>query len=146
MDNTAPCIEKRTELFCKPQIIFLKSARIKYIIKSVHLNRIAHAGYFTGRSKAKASGKTGGLLCLLQMKTVTKKWYTTDWATADLRFPQFRSDYGRISASARILRLPRRWCIPHLISALLILTLPTITDIPITEVRKKTSARFSTVG
>ena len=41
--------------------------------------------------------------------------------TADLRFPQFRSDYGRISASARILRLPRRWCIPHSISALLIL-------------------------
>lgn len=78
MDNKAPCIEKYTELFCKPQIRFLKSARIKYIIKSVHLNRNAHAGNFKGRSKAKASGITGGLLCLLQMKTVTKKWYTTD--------------------------------------------------------------------
>ena len=53
MYNQLRALKNARSFFANHRSIFLKSARIKYIIKSVHLNRNAHAGYSMAEAKLK---------------------------------------------------------------------------------------------
>lgn len=60
MYNTAPCIEKYTELFCKPQINILEIRTDQVYNKVSSSEPKRSCRIFKGRSKAKASGTAGG--------------------------------------------------------------------------------------